>query len=227
MSDIKVTFEYDNKTIRDHLVLGSLVQDESSEEFLINIRHNSNKPIRDCALYITPYDKIYDGSNSAMSDYKRLIWFADNYVDYGFSIHQEYTVFGEVYIQESNRLIDITRLEETDFFQGSRIEILSGPLTGETQEIRSFDPQNNLFQLVGDFSGPVNGERYKVDIKKTHYIKTKVGSSSDYAIPLLHNGGKINRFESASMSLKIKIPPYMKTAGINLLNLNLKYTPEE
>jgi hypothetical protein len=226
-SDIKVTFEYDSKTIRDHLVLGSLLEDQETQEFVINIRHNSNRPIRDCQFYLSPYSGIYNGSANPVEDYKRLLWYGDNYSEYGLSVEQEYTVFGEVYIQESNRMIDITRTEESDFFAGNQIEIISGPLTGEKQTIRSYDPSNNLFFLVSDFSGPVNNERYKIDIKTKYYVKSKSGSSSEFAVPLLYNGGKINRFETASIKMKLKVPPFMRAAGISLLNFNMKYTPEE
>ena len=227
MSKINITFEYDNKTIRDSLDLGTFGSDEGSENYLLNVRHNSNKPIRQCKFYVTPYDKIYNGSNSASDDFKKLIWYADNYENYGLSLYQEYTVLGEVYIQEAGRLIDITRTEETDFFKGSKIEILSGPLTGEKQEILGFDPQNNMFLLAGDFPGPVNGETYKIEIKKNDYIKKMSGTSPDFGIPLLFNGGKIDRFEAAPVTLRLRIPPFMKSPGISLFNLNMSYTPEE
>ncbi|MDD3412416.1 MAG: hypothetical protein PHY47_00285 [Lachnospiraceae bacterium] len=227
MNNINITFEYDDKTIREFLEMGALESDETSQEFLINIRHNSNRPIRECSFFLSPYSQIYNGSNTANEDFKKIIWYGDNYENYGLSIDQEYTVFGEIYIQEASRLIDITRTEDVDFFKGSMLEIISGPLTGEVQEIRSFDPQNSLFQLVGDFSGPVNGERYKIEIKKTNYIKSRSGTSVDYPIQLLHNGGTINRFDIATIKMKLKIPPFMKSAGISLLNFNMKYTPEE
>lgn len=227
MSNVKVTFEYDAKAIRDPLFLGEFNQDEVSQEFDILIKHNSNKPIRQCAFYTSVYDAIYDGSNSAKSDYERLIWFANNYENYGLSVRQNYTIFGEVFQQEAGRLIDVTREEETNFFTGHEIEILSGPVTGEKRTVLDYDVSNNLFYLDSDFSVPPIGERYKMDIETVDFIKSGSGTSAQTAIPLLFNGGKIDRFEEATITLKLNVPPFMKTSGINHINFNMKFTPEE
>jgi hypothetical protein len=226
-SEVKVIFEYNEKTIRDPLEMGSFSPDQESAEFDVIVKHNSNKPIRDCAFYITPYDNIYDGSATAREDFDRAIWFGNNYEGYGISVHQEYQISGEVFEQQAQRLIDITREEETDFFSGNEIEMLSGSIAGEKVEVLSYDPGNNLFFLQQDFSVPVVGERYKMEIETNDFIKSQSGTSPEFAIPLLYNGGKIGRFEFAKITLKIKIPPFMKSAGNAHLNFNMIYTPEE
>lgn len=207
--------------------MGTFSPDNESSEFDITIKHNSNRPIRDCAFYITPYDKIYDGTSSPEEDFDRAIWFGNNYEGYGISVRQKYEIFGEVFQQETQRLIDVTREEETDFFAGSDIEIVSGSITGEKVKVLSYDPNNNLFYLQQNFSIPVVGERYKMNLETVDFIKSKSGTSPNYAIPLLYNGGKIGRFESAKITLKIKVPPFMKSAGNAHLNFNMTYTPEE
>lgn len=227
MSNVSITFEYDAKAIRDPLVLGTFDQDQISQEFDILIKHNSNKPIRQCAFYTSVYDAIYDGSNSAKSDYERLIWFANNFEEYGLSVKQNYTIFGEVFQQEAARLIDVTREEETNFFTGHEIEILSGPVTGEKRTVLDYDVSNSLFFLDSDFSVPPIGERYRMDIETLDYIKSGSGTTAETAIPLLFNGGKIDRFEEARITLQLRVPPFMKTSGINHINFNMKFTPEE
>lgn len=225
--DIKITFEYADKTIRDPLFLGSFESDTEGEVFPIRIAHNSNKPIRDCGFYISEYDMIYDGTSSPVIDYDKVSWYADNYEDSGFFIRQKYEVSGEVFQQETSRLLDITRTEEKDFFSGFEVELVSGPISGEKRKIVSYDSTNNLFILDSDFSIGVVGESYKIVLETIDQVKCRNGSSAQYPIPLLYNGGKIDRSKKVMVELKMKIPPFMKTPGVSFFNLNLKYTPEE
>ena len=226
-NDIKVTFEYDNKIVRDPIEFGVFSPGQESGEFDLIIKHNSNKAIDDCKFYISPYDKIYDGSNSPKEDFDRTYWFADNYTDHGISVYQEYEVFGEIFEQESRRMIDLDRTENVDIFVGSEVEILTGPISGEKVAVESYDPSSNLFTLISDFSIPVKGENYKINVVKTDFVKTQSGTSAEYPIRLLYKGGRIDRFDSAKIKLKVKVPPYTRSAGISHLNFNIQFTPEE
>ena len=227
MANVKLTFEYADKTIRDPLYLGTFSGNDEGQIFPIRIKHNSNKPIKECSFFVSPYDQIYDGTNSPLKDYDLISWYADNYEGSGLKIYQEYEIYGDIYRQESKRLIDISRKEEKDFMTGYEIEILSGPVAGEKRTVISYDQRNCMFILNEDFSIPVDGQKYKISMKKTDFIKGKSGTSPDYAIPLLYNGGKIDRFESATIYLQMTAPAFIKQPGINHINFNMKFTPEE
>lgn len=226
-NQIKVTFEHDEKILRDPLYMGTFESDQEGDVFPIWITHNSNKSVRDCGFYISEYDKIYGGSASPRNDFDKTSWFADNYESYGLSVRQKHEIFGEIYQQESGRMLDITRTEETDFFSGFYVEILSGPIAGEKRMITKYDPVNNLFILESDFSTIVKNERYKIEMETLDYVRSKNGTSAQFPIPLLYNGGKIDRFEKVLIEIQLKIPPFMKAPGISFLNLNMQYTPEE
>jgi hypothetical protein len=226
-SEVKVTFDYEQKTIRDPLFLGEFESDQESDVFKLNIKHNSNKPIRDCSFYVSEYENIYAGSNTSKSDIEKLSWYANNFEEYGLSLRQQYEVYGTVSSQDGGRLVDTSRFEEADIFAGSEVEMLSGPVAGEKRLITSYNYDNSLFIIESDFSVPTTNERYKINIEKLDYIKSKNGTSTGFSIPLLYNAGKIDRFETASVSLQLKVPPFMRNPGISYVNLNMKYTPEE
>lgn len=220
-----ITFKINDRIIRDNIDLG-ILQKESETDFLeIKINHNSNKPIVDCGLFISPYDNYYNGTKTKEYDFEKILWFADNYPGYGLCIKQDILLYGEVYRQDSRRLVDISRKETRDIFTGSEIEMLSGFSNGEKRTVTSYDTVNNLFTLNDNFTAALEGDRYKIQITTEHIVKSKLGSSSDYPIPLLYNAGVIQRFEEASIKFKLKIPEYIKESGNHLFTLNIKYTP--
>ena len=227
MSNISITFKYDNKILRDPLDLGTYQALGDTGPINLLINHNSNKPILDCGIFISPYKQFYSGTASRGIDYNKLLWFADNFPGYGLFINQEFTVYGEVYRQDARRLIDVSRTEERDIFTGFEIEMLSGFSQGEKRSVISYDSVNNLFNLDNDFSAALEGDRYKMIISTEHIFKSQQGSSEDYPIPLLYNAGKIDRFEEAAITLQLKIPPFMRESGRHFFDLNLKYTPGE
>lgn len=227
MSNISITFKYDDRIIRDPLTLGEFQALGVSTLFPLIINHNSNKAIRNCGIFISPYGGVYDGTASSGLDHNKVLWFADNFEGYGLSIKQEYTIYGEVYRQDGNRLIDVSRIEESDIFQGATIEMLSGYSNGETRTVLNYDVANNLFNIDSDFTAAYEGDRYRINLSLEKVFKSQQGSSEDYPIPLLHNAGKIDRFESAQITLELKIPPFIKESGHHFFDLNLKYTPEE
>ena len=73
----------------------------------------------------------------------------------------------------------------------------------------------------------MDGQSYKIDIKKDDIFKTRNGSSVDYAIPLLHAGGVIDRFERVNFDLQIKIPPFFKQSSINNIDLKVDFISED
>lgn len=227
MSNISITFKNSNKIIRDPVDIGTYTSLDNSDWIDFLVSHNSNKSIVDCQIFISPYDKFYPGTNSSNYDYDKVLWFADNFPGYGLIIKQNFLVYGEIYRQESKRLIDVSRTETKDIFTGSEIEMLSGFSQGEKRVITNYDPINNLFTLDNDFSAALLTDRYKISISTEHIFKSQKGSSEEYGIPLLYNAGKINRFEEALISLKFKVPPFIKKPGKHFFNLNLKYTAEE
>lgn len=227
MSNISITFKNNNKIIRDSFNLGTFqsLGETGPIEFLIN--HNSNKPIVDCGFFISPYKEFYSGTESSNIDYKKVLWFADNFPGYGLFIKQNLVVYGEVYRQDGRRLIDVSRTEEKNIFSNSQIEMLSGLSQGETRLVTNYDVVNNLFYLESDFTAALEGDRFKINLSNEFVFKSKQGSSQDYLIPLLFNAGKIDRFEEAKITLELKIPPFIKEAGRHFFDLNLKYTPGE
>lgn len=227
MSNISITFKHDNKIIRDPHNLGVFQALGESGPVDLLINHNSNKPILDCGFFISPYQQYYSGSASSIIDYKKVLWFADNFPGYGLFIKQKLTAYGEVYRQDARRLIDVSRTEEKDIFAGFQIEMLSGYSQGEVRTIQSFDVFNSLFNLDQDFSAALEGDRFKIELNTEHVFKSQQGSSQDYLIPLLFNAGKIDRFEEAGITLELKIPPFIKESGRHFFDLNLKYTPGE
>jgi hypothetical protein len=227
MSSTSITFKYNGKIIRDPLPLGEFQALGVSSFFPLEINHNSNKAIKDCGIFISPYSGVYRGTQSLMLDYEKVLWFANNFEGYGLYLSQEFIVYGEVYRQDSNRLVDVSRIEESDIFQNSEIEMLSGFSNGEKRTIINYDTSNNLFNLNSDFTSANEGDRYKIHLTTNHVFKSQQGSSEDYPIPLLYNAGKINRFESALITLELKIPSFIKEAGNHFFDLNLKYTPGE
>ena len=227
MSNVKIIFEKEGKVLREPFSFGSFKGEEESEYEIFSIKHNSNFPIKNCGIFIDKLDETYQGSNSSLFDYETLLWMANNYPGYGLSIKQEYEVFGVIAKQASKRLVDTERLEKDDIFSGSFAEILSGPSAGEKREIVGYDAYNSMLLLANDFSGNVEGASYKVRIERENFFKTKSGSSIDHAIPLLYNAGIVPRFETASFSLKLKVPPFFKKSALFYVDVNVKYTPEE
>ncbi len=227
MANISITFKNNNKILRDPLDLGQYeaLGDTGPVSLLIN--HNSNKPIYECGFFISPLQNFYSGTESREIDYNKVLWFADNFPGYGLFIKQDFIVYGEVYRQDSRRLIDISRTEERNIFNGFEIEMLSGFSQGEKRIVTNYDTVNNMFDLNDDFSAALEGDRYKISISTEHIFKTRQGSSSDYPIPLLYSAGKIGRFEEAEIKIQLKVPPFIKESGRHFFDLNLKYTPGE
>jgi hypothetical protein len=227
MSNISITFKNDSKIIRDSFDIGTYQALGSSGPIDLLINHNSNKPILDCGFFISPYKEYYPGTTSSNIDYKKVLWFADNFPGYGLFISQKFTVYGEVYRQDARRLIDVSRTEERDIFAGFQIEMLSGYSQGEIRTVTKYDVINNLFYLDNDFSAALEGDRFKIQLSTEHVFKSKQGSSEDFLIPLLFNAGKIDRFEEAAITLELKVPPFIREPGRHFFDLNLKYTPGE
>jgi hypothetical protein len=227
MSNISITFKNNNEVLRDSLDLGTFQSLGVSQNFDLKINHNSNKPIFDCGIFLAPYSQYYAGTASKSIDYNKILWFADNFPGYGLFLKQEFTVYGEVYRQDSRRLIDVSRTEERDIFSGSQVQMLSGFSDGEVRNITSYDVLNNLFYLDDDFSAALEGDRFKIVLSTEHVFKSQQGSSEEYPIPLLFNAGRIDRFQEALITLELKIPPFIREPGRHFFDLNMKYTPGE
>lgn len=219
-----IIYEYNKVIVTDPLSLGSLSQLEVSENYELILRHDSNQQIQDCGFYISPFSKKYTGTDSAVKDYERLLWYANNYAGCGLSILQEYEVTGVIDAHDDNRLADFERLERKDIFTGSKIEILSGLSLGETVVIKSYDPDRQIFVVDGSFSNNVLGENYRILISNETFFKNKSGSSISYPIPLIYKAGIIERLDSTKVVLKLKIPKNALSAGSFLFDLNLKFT---
>lgn len=227
MSNISITFKNDGKIVRDAVDLGVFQKLTESGPIDLLINHNSNKPINDCGIFISPFKGYYSGTASKNIDYNKILWFADNFPGYGLFIKQSFNAYGEVFRQDSRRLIDTSRTEEKDIFSGFEIEMLSGFSQGEKRKVVSYDVANSLFILNNDFSAALEGDRFKITTETEYVFKSQQGSSDDYVVPLLYNAGKIDRFEEASITLELKIPPFIREPGRHFFDLNLKYTPGE
>jgi len=227
MSDVNIIFEKDGGVLPGNFDFGTLIGEGETGFQDFTLKHSSNYPIKECSFFIEPIYDFYRGTNTGRFDYNTLIWMADNYPGYGLSINQKFDVFGTIERQDSSRMIDTQRQEETDIFTGEQIEILSGPSAGELRTISGFDRDNGLFFLNNDFSTDVVGQTYKISMDKTVFFKTKSGSSIDFPIAMLYQAGVIPRFEAATFSLNLKLPPYFKKSAIANLSLGFKFTPEE
>lgn len=217
-------WEYNNQAIKTSVVIDPLQQLEESAEYTISVKHDSSKPITECGFYLTPYSGNYTGTHSPQKDLERVLWLANNYPGYGLSIRQEYVASGEIDSYGTIRLIDLSRPENIDIFSGETIEITSGPENGNTQLINSYDPLRKLFILNGSFFYDVTGDSYRILIDQEKFFKTGQGSSFSYPIPLVTNGGIINRFETITFKLKMRIPKFAMSAGSFLFDLNMRFT---
>ena len=223
----KVIFTNEDVVIPEEFSFGDFKGEEESEWISFELQHDSRKSIRNCSLYISPSVDDYQGSLDAETDYRNLLWLADNYEGYGLQIRQVYDVYSQVEYQGNSRLIDTMRQEVVDIFTGSEIEMTDGDSGTETQRIVSYDGESGLFFLEGDFSTDVAGHTYRIRVERLSFIKTKSGSSPDFPIGLLYGGGVIDRFVQVRIECKIKIPPYFKQSSINNIDFNLKFISED
>lgn len=220
-------WEYNNLIVSNGIDLGDLQHLTETSEFEVIVSHDSKLEISECGFYIDPFSGSYTGSNSPSKDYERVLWLANNYPGYGLSIRQEYEVTGQFDGHDGVRLIDFEREERTDVFSGSTVEILSGDAIGETATIQSYNPANQVFILGSDFSSNVKDANYKIAINKEQFIKTGQGSDYNSLIPLIYRGGVINRNDSATVYLKLRIPKFAQSAGNFLFDLNMQFTSLE
>jgi len=220
-------WEHNDLVVREPINLGNFQHLTQSQEFELIISHDSNQEITECGFYISPFSKNYDASFSAIKDYERMLWFANNYEDFGLSIRQQYEVTGQFDGHDGIRLLDFEREERTDIFSGSSIEILSGDALGETAEIASYNPKNQIFLLASDFSANVKDTNYKIVIDRTQYFKTGQGSDYTTAIPLVYRGGVIERLDTAIVTIKLKIPNFAQSAGNFLFDFDMQFTSLE
>ena len=223
----KLIWEYNNSVIADPLELGTLEHLAESAEFDVAVSHDSTLEISDCSFYISPFTEDYEGSFSALKDFERVLWLGNNYPGYGLSLRQVYEVTGTVDGHDGIRLVDFNRAEKNDIFSGNSIEILTGPAVGESVLISNYDPLTQVMTLASDFSADVKGSDYKISIDNEDFFK--VGSGADYssAIPLIYKGGVIERFDSATIKLKLRIPKFAQSAGNFLFDLNMQFTSLE
>lgn len=220
-------WKYNNIVVNTPIDMGAYEYLEESQEFLIDISHDGTSPIMDCELYLSPFSKEYKGTESAIKDYERLLWYGNSYPDYGFGIAQSYEVDGIIDSHNGTSIIDFDRFETRDIFAGSEIEILSGQSIGEKVIIESYDLLSRSFTMSGDFSSNVAGANYKIKIEKEDYVRTRFGSSRENGIPLVYKGGMIERLDSAQVRVKLKVPRYAMNPGNFQFDFNMKFTSIE
>lgn len=222
-----ILWEYNNLGVSSPIQIEPLEQLGESTEYEVVVSHDSNKPITECGFYISPYTGEYRGTHSPQKDYERLLWLADNYPGYGLSVRQEYSASGDIDSASSIRLIDLERNEPIDIFTGEQLKITSGSQSGNSIEIISYDPGRKLFLLNTAFPDDVTGQNYEIAIDKQTYFKNKSGSSYNYPIPLINEGGVIDKFVKTSFKIKLAIPKFAISAGSFYFDLNLKFTSLE
>jgi hypothetical protein len=222
-----IVWKYSNLIIKDPVSLGAMAQEEDSLEYEIEVSHDSNEKISECAFYISPFTGNYTGTDSPIKDYERVLWLANNYPGFGLSIRQEYSVSGVIDSGSNVRYIDLDRPEPLDVFAGETLELTSGNQSGNTDIITSFDAQRKLFFMENGFATNVTGDNYRIDIDKELFFKTGQGASTDSAIPLIFGGGVIDRAEATNLYLKMRIPKFAQSAGSFLFDLNMKFTSLE
>lgn len=242
MSNVSISFEYAGQIVKDTVTIPGFTPSDINhvESMTFRVKHNSNYAIRDCGFYISPKPGKYEGTLNNVLDYEKVLWFGNNFyesdankVPYGFSIKQNYTVKGIVTKASTLIIADTNRKEQVDIFSpdGSRrsavLEITTGISAGEKREIIGYDLDKAEFTISGAFTSIAVGDEYQVTISSLDTIKSQVGSSEDYLIPLLYNGGVIERSAVATFTLMARFPESLKEAGIHYYDLNLKYIPEE
>jgi len=218
---------YNSLAVDKPIDMGILAHLTETTDFAITISHDSRLEIAESGFYISPYEGEYTGSQSPQKDYERLLWLADNYPGFGLSIRQKYEVTGQFDKSEGIRLIDYTRTERVDIFNGAIIEIMSGSNVGETATISSYTPSNQLFILSSSFSTDVTNANYRISIDKERFITSNQGADYSSMIPLIYKGGVIQRNDSAEILLRLRIPKFAQSAGTFLSNLNMKFTSLE
>lgn len=220
-------WNYNNLGVNETIHLGDLEHLEESNSFTFTISHDSNLEITDCGFYLDLFQNQYSGSFFPRKDLERVLWLANNYPGYGLSIRQRYEVSGEVGAHSGIKLIDFDRKERTDIFSGSQIEILNGEASGQLATISSYNINNQVFILGNDFSVDVTGASYKIVIDQEKFFKTGQGSSYDNKIPLIYKGGVIERYDQATIDVKLRIPKFAQSAGNFLFDLKMHFTSLE
>jgi hypothetical protein len=223
----KILWEFNQLAITQPIIIDPLEQLQESQEYEIQISHDSNKPIVNCGFYLSPFSGRYTGTDTPDKDYERVLWLANNYPGFGLSIRQEYEAFGTVDSYGTVRLLDLTRPEEVDIFSGQELEILGGSENGNKRIITAYDPLRKYFTLSGSFVNDVTSENYQILINEERFFKSKDGAAFSGAIPILYGGGTIARFEKIKVRLKMRIPKFAISAGSFMFDLNLRYTPVE
>ena len=226
-----ILWEYNAHDMRKPIQIPPLEHGQESQDYAITISHDSNKPITGCGIYITPYTGTYLGTHSPAQDYERLLWLANNYEGFGLSIEQQYAARGVVETYSSvvtnvryARITDLSRPEGSDIFSGENLKMMSGLENGSEMLVSNYDPVRKLINLSGSFFSDVTGDNYEININKTTFFKSKVGSSFSHYIPILNRGGIINRFEKVNFKIKLTIPQFAQSAGSFYFDLNMRYT---
>ena len=240
MEDIKISFELNNQIISDIIdISGAVISLGQTLKKDFTIYHNSNYAIRDCGFYISPYAKTYKGTKNNVFDYEKVLWFGNSFQEldsnldpYGFFIEQEYVTHGIIADFDFTKIKDLKRNEDKNIFYNDSerscfIEIITGVCSGEKQKVLSFNPETKEIFLDSGFSGIKKNDEYKITVKTKNLIKNKSGSSEDYLIPLLSNGGIIERAKSAKFTLSARLPENLREPGVHYFDLNFKYIPEE
>lgn len=220
----KILWEYNDLSIRNPLNLGALEHNQDSLEYEVVISHDSNRKISECGFYISPFSGDYNGTDSPIKDYERVLWLANNYPGHGLSIRQEYRADGDIDNYSNIRLIDLDRFENTDIFSGRNLEITSGPEDGNSVVIDSYDTSRKIFNLNNSFFSDVTGETYTVQINDEMFFRSLQGSSFVNPIPLINKGGIIERQERVTFYITMRIPKFAMSAGSFLFDLNLRFT---
>jgi hypothetical protein len=224
---MSLIWKYNNQYIFEPVYMGELEELETSSEKSIIIKHDFALPIKDCGVYISSYSGDYVGSLSPLKDYEQILWYANNYSNYGLELTQSYIAYGQIEDYSGLRLIDLDRVEETDIFTGQTLEILDGLSVGETSIIDNYDPINKLITLLTPFTNDVTNANYKIGVEDHKFFKTGVGSSKDYPILLLNKAGTIDRNEEVELKLIFKVPKFARNAANLLVNFNMNYTSTE
>jgi hypothetical protein len=219
-----ILWEYNDLAVDQPFDMGAASLEEVTDTFDVKVSHDSRSRITECAFYITPYSGVYRGTDSPLKDYERVLWLADNYPGFGLSIRQKYEPTGEVDSSGEERIVDLDRTEEIDIFSNEEIEMISGQEIGNKLTILSYDIPNRIFNVDGNFQTNVDGESYLIQIDREEFFKSRNGSSFSSPIPLIFQGGVLNRGQSAEFTLQMRIPKFAQSAGTFYFDLNMRYT---
>lgn len=229
---VTISWRDNGVAIQNPVNFGDLEALDTSATKTISLSHDFRQSIVECGLFISPSKIEYTGSRYPQFDYDQIIKYGTEYPGYGLGVKQTFLATGTIDDYSGDRVVDFERLETVNIFTQAAlpslvsapvIEILDGPSVGETSAITGYNSTNTFFDIEDAFSTDVTGAQYQIQLQTLDYVKHQKGTSADYPILLLNQGGIIARNESVDIELFMKVPKFPFAASKLLVDFNLTF----